>query len=527
MASIKDVAQKAGVGVGTVSRVLNNSGYVSDETREKIEEAMKNLQYTPNELARNLYRKKSGIIAVLVPTVEIPFFAELVHNIEAELYNEGFKIMLGNTDKAHNAELEYLDMLNRHIVDGVITGVHSLDVEEYKKIKKPIVAFDRYLGENIPVVAVDHKEGGRLAAEILLKNGCKKIVHFRGSTAVESPYHERHFEFARIMKEQGVECFDYELAWNKFDLEYYKYAVKDLFDRLDEWEFDGILSKKRYKIGLVIPTLVVYMVFIIIPIGMSIGYSFSKYSGIGKATFNGLTNYMRLFKDRLFWISLKNTMIMFILAFVLLLSLSFLIALLLNNKLKGVDFSKSLIFSPAIIAPIIVGIIWVYILDPNIGIINNVLDAIGASGLKQKWIGGNTLSPYSIAIIYFWQQLGYLVTVFIAGLKMIPGEVLEAVEIDGASFIQKTMYVTIPMMKSTISTVAVLIITGVFKIFEIVQQTTGGGPNHLSETLVTYSYSMTFNSGDYGYGMSLATFTFLLSLVITGIYSILTRERGE
>lgn len=218
---------------------------------------------------------------------------------------------------------------------------------------------------------------------------------------------------------------------------------------------------------------------------------------------------------------------MFILAFVLLLSLSFLIALLLNNKLKGVDFSKSLIFSPAIIAPIIVGIIWVYILDPNIGIINNVLDAIGASGLKQKWIGGNTLSPYSIAIIYFWQQLGYLVTVFIAGLKMIPGEVLEAVEIDGASFVQKTMYVTIPMMKSTISTVAVLIITGVFKIFEIVQQTTGGGPNHLSETLVTYSYSMTFNSGDYGYGMSLATFTFLLSLVITGIYSILTRERGE
>ena len=83
MASIKDVAQKAGVGVGTVSRVLNNSGYVSDETREKIEEAMKNLQYTPNELARNLYHKKSGIIAVLVPTVEIPFFAELVHNIEA------------------------------------------------------------------------------------------------------------------------------------------------------------------------------------------------------------------------------------------------------------------------------------------------------------------------------------------------------------------------------------------------------------------------------------------------------------
>ena len=287
------------------------------------------------------------------------------------------------------------------------------------------------------------------------------------------------------------------------------------------------LSKKRYKICLVVPTLLVYMVFIILPIGMAIGYSFTKYSGIGKAKFNGITNYIRLFKDRLFWISFKNTMMMFILAFLLLLTISFLIALLLNNKLKAVDFSKALIFSPAIIAPIIVGIIWVYILDPNIGIINSVLDAIGASALKHKWIGGSVLSPYSIAVIYFWQQLGYLVTVFIAGLKMIPEEVMEAVKIDGASFWQKTWYVTIPMMKSTISTVSVLIITGVFKIFEIVQQTTGGGPNHLSETLVTYSYSMTFSSSDYGYGMSLATFTFVLSLVITGIYSLLTKERSS
>lgn len=275
-----------------------------------------------------------------------------------------------------------------------------------------------------------------------------------------------------------------------------------------------------------IPTLLVYSIFIILPIVIAVYYSFTKYSGIGKPSFIGLKNYVRLFQDKLFWVSFKNTMIMFILAFVLLLTLSFLIAVLLNNKLKGVDLSKALIFSPAIIAPIIVGIIWVYILDPNIGIINNVLDAIGADSLKHKWIGGENLSPYSIAIIYFWQQLGYLVTIFIAGLKMIPGEVMEAVKIDGASTIQEIRYVTIPMMRSQISTVAILIITGVFKIFEIVQQTTGGGPNHLSETLVTYSYSQTFSSGDYGYGMSLATITFVISLIITAIYSTLTKERG-
>lgn len=285
------------------------------------------------------------------------------------------------------------------------------------------------------------------------------------------------------------------------------------------------LSKKRYKVGLMLPTLLVYSIFIILPIAIAVYYSFTKYSGIGKPRFTGLKNYIRLFQDELFWVSFKNTMIMFVLAFVLLLTLSFLIALLLNNKLRAVDFSKALIFSPAIIAPIIVGIIWVYILDPNIGIINNILDAIGADAFKQKWIGGEILSPYSIAIIYFWQQLGYLVTIFIAGLKMIPGDILEAVKIDGANAIQEIRYVTIPMMRTTISTVAVLIITGVFKIFEIVQQTTGGGPNHLSETLVTYSYSQTFSSGDYGYGMSLATVTFLISLIITAIYSSLTKEK--
>lgn len=286
------------------------------------------------------------------------------------------------------------------------------------------------------------------------------------------------------------------------------------------------LSKTRYKIGFLVPTLLVYVVFIILPIFIAIGYSFTRYSGIGKARFIGLDNYKRLFHDQLFWKSLQNTAIIFVLASVLLLVLSFLLALLLNNKLKFADTSKALVFSPAIIAPIIVGIIWVYILDPKIGVINNILRSIGAGSLAKQWIGGTVLSPYSMAIIYFWQQLGYLTTIFIAGLKMIPEEVLEALKVDGANAVQRVFYVIIPMMRSSISTVIVLIITGIFKIFEIVQQTTGGGPNHMSETLVTYSYSMTFQSSEYGYGMSIATVTFLISLGITGIYFLFSKERG-
>ena len=240
MAGIKDVAKRAGVGVGTVSRMLNDSGYVAEETREKIEVAMRELNYTPNELARNLYHKRSGIIAVLVPNVSNPFFTEFVDYAEAELYEAGYKMMICNTVKERNAELEYLDMLNRHIVDGVITGVHSLDVEEYRKIHKPIVALDRYLGEHIPVVAVNHKEGGRLAAETLIRNGCKKVLHFMGSRAVESPYHERHYEFERIMKANHIKTYTYELEWNRFDSEYHREAVRDVFSK--GIEFDGVFG---------------------------------------------------------------------------------------------------------------------------------------------------------------------------------------------------------------------------------------------------------------------------------------------
>ncbi|RJV70451.1 LacI family DNA-binding transcriptional regulator [Faecalimonas umbilicata] len=246
MASIRDVAKKANVGSATVSRVLNNSGYVSEETREKIENAMEELNYIPNELARNLFHKKTGIIAVLVPSVANPFFAEFVECIESELYTYGYKTMLCNTVKEGNAELEYLDMLNRHIVDGVITGVHSLDVEVYKKIHKPIVALDRFLGEDIPVVAVNHKKGGKLAAEELLNCGCKSVLQFCGSKAIESPYLDRHTEFAKMMKKSGVEVHNYELEWNRFDADYYEKVMKDVFS--SKLDVDGVFGVDQIAI---------------------------------------------------------------------------------------------------------------------------------------------------------------------------------------------------------------------------------------------------------------------------------------
>lgn len=287
------------------------------------------------------------------------------------------------------------------------------------------------------------------------------------------------------------------------------------------------LSKKKYMVLMLVPTLLIYITYMIAPIAITVGYSFTQYSGIGKAKYVGLNNYVRLLKDHIFMISLKNTMIIFVVAFILLMVGAFAVALLLHEKLKFNGISKAFIFSPAIIAPIIVGIIWVFVLDPKVGLINSILKMVGLEKYAPEWIGGQTLTPYSIAFIYFWQQLGYLATIFIAGLNMIPEEIFEAAKVDGATGWQRLRYITIPMMKSTISIAAVLIITGTFKIFEVVQQLTNGGPNHISETLVTYSYSTTFNNGEYGYGMSIATIAFIISLVITGVYSTLTRDKED
>ena len=170
MASIRDVAKQAGVGVGTVSRALNGTGYVSPDTKKKIEKAAEKLGYTPNELARNLYRNRTGIVGVMVPDLDHPFFSCLAKHIEMELYRQGYKTMICNTIGISDREKDYLDMLDRNIVDGIITAAHSLDEEEYLKRKKPIVSVDREFGPGIPLIGSDHAMGGRMAAELLLKS---------------------------------------------------------------------------------------------------------------------------------------------------------------------------------------------------------------------------------------------------------------------------------------------------------------------------------------------------------------------
>ena len=175
-------------------------------------------------------------------------------------------------------------------------------------------------------------------------------------------------------------------------------------------------------------------------------------------------------------------------------------------------------FSPNVIAPILVGLMWVFILDPHMGLVNAFLQQIGLESWQQEWIGGQTLTPYCVALVYNLAGAWVLCHDFLAGLKTISPDIYEASQIDGANRRQQVLFISLPMLKETITIICVLVITGGFKIFETVQQLTNGGPNHFSEVLVTYMYYTTFTSNRYGYGMSIATVTFLFSMICSVVY---------
>lgn len=249
MASMRDVAQQANVSVATVSRVLNDNGYVAPETKEKIITAMKELNYMPNEMARNLYRNKTYLIGMVVPDISHPFYSSVAKYVEMELFERGYKTMLCNTIKKSNREKEFLQMIQRQMMDGIIMGAHTLEVEEYQQIKKPIITLDRIIDENIPNICADHKMGGRLAAEKLLSNGCRKVIQIMGAKNVSTPSHQRHIVFGDVMKEHGVKVHTVELAWNQFDFDSYLEVANSILK--EHPDVDGIFASDMVALACV------------------------------------------------------------------------------------------------------------------------------------------------------------------------------------------------------------------------------------------------------------------------------------
>ncbi len=241
MASIRDVAKKAGVAACTVSRVLNGTATVSQETREKIEKAMKELDYIPNELARGMFRQKSGIIAMLVPSIKHPFFSSLADYIEKELYVKGYKLMLCSTSGSIEREQEYLNTFKSNLVDGIIMAVNSLPVTVYEQFAKPMVMLDCQISENIPFVVSDHRMGGRLAAEEFIRNNCRHVLHLCAEKEEKKILsYEGHETLEQLLTEQGIQTRGQEIRWNSFDLNGYRELAELILKNYPD--IDGIMA---------------------------------------------------------------------------------------------------------------------------------------------------------------------------------------------------------------------------------------------------------------------------------------------
>jgi DNA-binding LacI/PurR family transcriptional regulator len=210
MANIIEVAKKAGVGIATVSRVINNSGYVKKETREKVEKVIKEIGYSPNEIARSMTMQKNNIIAFLLPNSTHLFFGELLYQVEQQLYKHGYKMMVCNSSEQLEKEIVYIEMLKSNRVDALILLTNN-DVEPYLNKKLPLVSFDRKFSQ-IPFVASDNYTGGKIAAKHLIEVGCRNFMFIGDDaqgehTQVETEVSKRRLGFEDELKEHGIQQF--------------------------------------------------------------------------------------------------------------------------------------------------------------------------------------------------------------------------------------------------------------------------------------------------------------------------------
>lgn len=238
--TIKDIAERVGVSVTTISRVLNNRGYLSDNLKKKVHEAMEEMNYQPNELARSLSRKKSNVIGLIVPDISHPFFGQMAKHIEYYAYKYGYKLMLCNSLLNKKKEKEYIELLRASQVDGIIMGSHTMRVEDYMAIRLPLVTLDRRISDSIPYISSDNYRGGALATRLLLKKNCKKVAYLSGSLQLNLLAKQRHDAFMAQVAGQEVEYVVRQTDLNGFKYKEYERLVRELFG--EHPDIDGVFA---------------------------------------------------------------------------------------------------------------------------------------------------------------------------------------------------------------------------------------------------------------------------------------------
>lgn len=239
MASIREIAKRAQVAPGTVSRALNNKGYISQETRRKIEQALKELDYVPNELARNLYRNRSNMIGVILPDIEHPFFLGIIKKLVIELKKYQYGVALWTTEYESCEEAEYLERLKRNAVDAAVIMVPVLENSVYQRLNRPVILLDRIVN-GIAYIPIDQEKSGRLAAVKLYEDGCRYVLTVIGEPSEDIPSYQRHVAFIDEMERLGGRVKVINEKWTSFELDYHIKLARDILSR--EPEADGIYA---------------------------------------------------------------------------------------------------------------------------------------------------------------------------------------------------------------------------------------------------------------------------------------------
>ncbi|NLJ63886.1 MAG: sugar ABC transporter permease [Christensenellaceae bacterium] len=264
------------------------------------------------------------------------------------------------------------------------------------------------------------------------------------------------------------------------------------------------------------PAFLIFLWFIIVPAFQGLRMSFMDYGFFSESAFVGLDNFSRLMSDKVFWITVKNTIYYSLITVLLLTIFSLFSGLLLHdNALKGVKIFRASMYIPSLLSMITVGIAWRFILGDQMGIVNYLLRTFGHDGIQ--WLTSRKTAMSCVIFVSIWAQTGYYMVIMLSGLQAIPHELYEAAKIDGANSYKAFWHITLPLLKSTVLAVMVLATIASFKAYELISVMTQGGPGYSTKLIVQQIYQVAFTEDRLGYASSMS----IVLMIIIGLFTLL------
>ncbi|MGB2712448.1 MAG: sugar ABC transporter permease [Conexibacter sp.] len=273
----------------------------------------------------------------------------------------------------------------------------------------------------------------------------------------------------------------------------------------------------RVKAAFIGPAVAYFGVFLLVPVLAALGFAWTKWSGIdlGQATWNGTGNFTDLVGDVVFKKALVHTLIFVVVSTVFVNLIGLALAMLINTRVRGHDFLRVAMFVPLALSPVIVAVLWQYLLGPY-GLVNQVLGGVlGVAEKPVSFLGDPSLAFSTVIAASIWQFAGGNMLLYYAGLQGLPQERMEAAAIDGAGWWSRVRWVVLPHLRPTIAVVVILNMIGGWKVFDLVYVLTKGGPNRSTEVLSTYLYEQAFTLNNVGYASAIACVICLLAIVST------------